>query len=1055
MLDQHARTSAARRLSLVVALTIRTDRYEALQTAPQLAAVKGVVFDDVKPMPQGQFKEVIVGPARRATEGGRPLQLEPALVEKLLAECTDGADTLPLLSLTLARLFEDYGSDGNLTLAEYESMGGMSNVVQTEVDGLLSRDDTTRRAQLGQLRSAFIPWLATISPDTDQPLRRVARWDDLPAEARPLLDGFVGKRLLIKDKRKSGDVIEVALESLLRHWDELRKWLEEERENLKRAAGLERSAAEWRKNGCKREWLLEGDQIIDARKLFEKPGFQDLLSSAREFVEESGRVEDDTKRRARRGSIMLRTFIAAAVVTALVAGFTLLKWMVSEQQNQARMREATAWRLVSESDQMLEGARAGGDVRALQQLLAANRLGATSAEAVVNTRRDQLRILENPLRPDGVTAVRSVAVSPDGHRIASGSDDHKVRLWDTDTGKQLAELVVAPDSPEPDQQRPVWGVAFSPDGKWIATGSGARYLQVWDANSGKKIGGPMTHSEAVHSVAFSPDSRLIATGSDDGAVRVWDWATGQEAVKFAGHDPGTTVRSVAFSPGGDLIASGGDDGTARLWDAHTGRLVARVGDGSTAMSVAFSLDGARVVVGRDDGTVEIMDGRNGWTVVDSFYAHPNAVTSVVFSPDGTRIVSGGADNSVRVWNSVDHTPIGRPLIGHHGSVSSIVLNSQGTMIVSGSLDGSVREWDVGGLPIPAGQGAIRTVAFRPDGRQIASAGRDGTVKLWDPVTATPIGQLGESSPGYEHAINALAFSPDGSRILTGATDGSVRLWEVKTRQARTLPMVDPAGRPAATHARITSVAFSPDGMRVVSGGNDGAVRVWDAHSLTSIGVMTAQIVDERGKPMPYPVWSVAFSPDGRQIASGSGGYDNSIQLWDVASRAADGPPMVSHPGWNIYSVGFSGDGQRIVSGSNDGTIRVWNVKTRQQVAKMSGDENSVLSVAFAHNHPWIVSGHADGAVRVWDANTFQPIGAPQAGHQDWVHTVAFSPDDARILSGSADGDLQLWSAPRDLAEVVCSKLSANMSHKQWNDWVSPKIDYIQMCPGLDVPPDEQ
>jgi len=137
MLDEHARTPNAHRLPLIVAVTIRTDHAQSLQSVPELASVKAVLFDDLKPMPPGQFKEVIVGPARRATDGGRPLQIEPALVDGLLADCTDGADTLPLLSLMLARLFDDYGDDGDLTLAEYQAMGGMRNIVQTEVDGLL------------------------------------------------------------------------------------------------------------------------------------------------------------------------------------------------------------------------------------------------------------------------------------------------------------------------------------------------------------------------------------------------------------------------------------------------------------------------------------------------------------------------------------------------------------------------------------------------------------------------------------------------------------------------------------------------------------------------------------------------------------------------------------------------------------------------------------------------------------------------------------------------------------------------------------------------------
>ena len=113
-------------------VTIRADRYVPLQTAPELAGIQSEVFDELEPMPPAGYFEVITGPARRATAAGRPLSIQPALVERLLADGAQGADALPLLALTLQQLYHDFGADGELSVADYEAMGGMATVVQTE-----------------------------------------------------------------------------------------------------------------------------------------------------------------------------------------------------------------------------------------------------------------------------------------------------------------------------------------------------------------------------------------------------------------------------------------------------------------------------------------------------------------------------------------------------------------------------------------------------------------------------------------------------------------------------------------------------------------------------------------------------------------------------------------------------------------------------------------------------------------------------------------------------------------------------------------------------------
>ncbi|KAF7979625.1 hypothetical protein HWV62_41573 [Athelia sp. TMB] len=577
--------------------------------------------------------------------------------------------------------------------------------------------------------------------------------------------------------------------------------------------------------------------------------------------------------------------------------------------------------------------------------------------------------------------VKSVAFSPDGRRMASGSDDKSVRVWDTETGT----LIVKPFEGHTDWVR---SIAFSPDGQRIASGSDDRSVRVWGTETGALIAEPFQgHSGYVMSVAFSPNGRCIASGSDDGSIRVWEAETGTLIAKpIEGHTGG--VNSVAFSPDGRRIASGSNDQSVRVWDAETGALIAGLFEGHTSsvLSVAFSLDGQRVASGSADQSIRLWDAHDGTPLAKPFNGHTGSVNSLVFSPDGQRIASGSGDQSIRLWDAQDGTPLAEPFKGHTEYVNSVAFSPDGQRIASCSTDLSIRVWNAktGTLTAEPFKGhanfQIISVAVSSDGQRIASSSTDQYVRAWNTETGA---LFARTSDGHTDIISSVAFSLDGRRIASGSYDRSVRVWDTETCTLIAGPFKGHIGI-------VNSIAFSPDGRCIASGSSDNSVRVWDAEMGT--------LITEPIKRHTDSVMSVAFSPDGQRIASGSN--DGSVRVWGTETGARVAGPFEGHARL-VISVVFSPDGRRIASGSDDGSVQVWDAETGTLIAKsLEGHAGAVNSIAFSPDGQRIVSGSDDQSIRIWSAETGALVAGPFEEHTDVVTSVTISLDGRRLVTSA-------------------------------------------------------
>ena len=312
-----------------------------------------------------------------------------------------------------------------------------------------------------------------------------------------------------------------------------------------------------------------------------------------------------------------------------------------------------------------------------------------------------------------------------GNRLASGSHDKTIKLWDTVAGKELLPLK--------GHSGEVYSVAFSPDGRYLASGGSAKTIKLWDAVTGKELLALKGHLGHVFSVAFSPDGKYLASGSSDGTIKLWDTVTGKELLTLEGRSG--EVYSVAFSPDGKRLASGSEDRTIRFWLRGT-------------------------VTGK-----ELLTFKKEPLTLEG---HSGEVYSVAFSPDGKRLASGSQDKTIKLWNSVTGKEL-LALEGHSHVVRSIAFSPDGKRLASGSYDKTIKLWDsVTGkalLTLKGHSHEVRAIAFSPGGKRLASGSRDKTIKLWDSVTGKELLAL----KGHSEMVYSVAF---GNRFEQAA-DGEL------------------------------------------------------------------------------------------------------------------------------------------------------------------------------------------------------------------------------------------------------------------------------------------
>ncbi|MBS1809642.1 MAG: hypothetical protein JST84_15890 [Acidobacteria bacterium] len=1023
--------SRQREVNIYILLTMRSD---FLGHCAMFRDLPEAINDGqylVPRLTRDQLREAITGPI--AVAGAA---ITPRLVDRLLNDIGDDQDQLPVLQHALMRMWDEWeresggtregetgepegvaGDDtqrvGNLLsphpstpldLRHYDAIGGMAEALSRHADeAYYDLPDDHHRL----IAEKIFKSLTEIGEDNLEIRRPVtiselcAVADATEAEARTVINVFRQERrsFLLPPAQvqlQTNSLIDISHESLIRVWRRLNDWVEEETrsartyERLAETAKLHQQgeaslwrdpdlqlALRWRnQHKPNQPWAKRYDPEFDLAMRF-------LDTSQQAHEKERIEKEAQQKQKTRRAHRLAIVFAIAFLIAGVVAWIAGQQWLRAEkgEENYRRMLYVANVELASRAVENGIYARASDLLN-------------TYLSDLDSTNQNDLRDFtwrclwwlshnEKQTLIGHENGVISVAFIGDGKTLASSGWDGKIKLWDVQSGKELATFS--------GHTNEVRSVAISRDGKTLASGSSDHTVKLWDIQSRKELATFSGHTNIVESVVFNAENKIIASSSWDHTIRLWDVQSGKELATLSGHTG--PVYSVTFSGDGKLLASGSGDRTIKLWDVQSGKELTtfKIEHQDTVFSVAFSADGKMLASGSGDSTVKLWDVRDK-RVKANLIGHHNSVASVIFSRDGKTLASSSWDGTIKLWDTQNGQALAT-FSGHSAEVRSVAISEDGKTMASGSLDRTIKLWDIQrekDLTTFRGHAnEVRAVAISGDGKTVASGGVDRTIKLWDVQSGNEL----KTSQGHNDTVSSVTFSADGKTLASSSWDRTIKLWDVQN------------GRELATlqgHTNfVSSVSLSQDGKILASGSGDNTIKLWDVQRGNELATL-------RGHTSS--VNSVNFSRDGKMLASG--GSDSRIRLWDVQSgkelRRLSGHTNA------VYSVVFSRDGKTLASSSDDSTIRLWDVQRGSELAILRGHTNAVYTVSFSEDGKTLASGSRDMTVKLWDIWSGKEL-VTLRGQTDTVSSVAFSQDNRILISGSHDRTVKLYYAATDEA----------------------------------------
>ncbi len=952
-----------------------------------------------------QLRTVIEGPAK-VFDGG----VEPVLTNRLLNEMGDHPDQLPVLQHALMRMWRFAEAENTqqtvLNLTHYEKTGGLANALLQHAEETYTKLSSAKQ---GVIESLFVLPKSKIaeilfrrlcerdpaSRDTRSPakLGDVATLAGVPwQQIATVVDAFRqdGCHFLMPPPGidlELDSIIDISHESLIRRWQRLEKWAEEEAKSADVYRRLEDSARRRKKEGAEllsgmdlkialkwrereqpdaiwaRRYAKEEDKSFSLAMAFLMESEQAQKQKQEEKEkEEAQQREQQEKEAARQQKLKQAHKLAVSATIGLLVAVLLAMWGYWERNQAISARQETKQtekeRTISLFDSQLTHAT----------LLAKNEEYARAKEIVKKTRvldpeiRPERRHVRNWLdwfnelmggAPEQTyqevgAPLFAVAVDSKGEQVAAAGENGTLVLFDAKTG-QLSQRLQGNAG-----EVSVKAVIFHPKGEWLASAGYDKQIILWSLPEGEQIR-KLNPPGAVLALAVSPDGKYLASGGKDKDITLWDAQSGELLNTLKGHKK--QISGLAFSPDGESLASTSYDNTVRLWQVNNGR------------------------------ELHVLTG------------HTKNVQKADFSPDGKLLATSSSDKTVRLWEVAPGKEL-YVLHGHQNAVFGVRFIANGRYLVSASRDGTLREWDTQyGITVRVLQGhATGVTGIAAFGEQIFSAGNDGTVRRWN--TALPY-QQEVDLPGEPVSV---AIAPDGDKVAVGFADGFLRLYA--------LP--DPAllwEQEKAHKKSIQNLAFSSGGALLASAGFDKTAKVWRIEENKLVRQQTFSPRDA--------VNDIAFSPYGRTLAAA--GFDGRIALFSLGTEQKHF--YLAHKG-KVNSISFDSKGTRLLS-AGEHEVRLWDINNEPPVLLQEyvPSQDRLKQSAFSPDDRRIASVGRDQLLHIY-ATAGKPAQESLAGHESTIYRVIFSPDGQQAATVSADATLRLWDLSNK-SELFSLRLPAN------------------------------